>query len=200
MTTQRHTPHLAIPGATPVTHVLVRHGRTVLNAQARLRGHLDPSLDEVGRGQAARLAEQLAPLMVGWRHSIVSSPLARTIETAQAIGARTGLTVTTDERLIDRDYGLWAGYLRDEVLGQWGSLDAAPGVETRTRLDARVRSILDESMKWAPVVLVTHDAVLHALLGHLDPRLTDAPLDPGSWSTLGRAATGELVVMSTNHC
>lgn len=199
MTTRRHTPHPAIPEPMPVTHVLARHGRTVLNAQGRLRGRLDPPLDELGRAQAARLAELLVPLVAGWRHPIVSSPLARTIQTAQAIAARTGLTVTIDERLIDRDYGQWAGHLRDEVLGRWGSLDAAPGVEAHAQLDARVRSILDESVEWEPVVLVTHDAVLHVLLGHLDPRLTDTQIDPGSWSSLGRTATGELVVTSTNQ-
>ena len=31
--------------------LLVRHGRTVLNAENRLRGRLDPELDDVGRAE-----------------------------------------------------------------------------------------------------------------------------------------------------
>ena len=55
--------------------------------------------------------------------TIVSSPLLRARETAEPIGLRTGIPVEIDERLIDRDYGTWAGRSKGEVIARWGSLD-----------------------------------------------------------------------------
>ena len=51
--------------------LLVRHGRTVLNAENRLRGRLDPELDDVGRAEVRALAEELAGLNPA---RVVSSP------------------------------------------------------------------------------------------------------------------------------
>jgi broad specificity phosphatase PhoE len=105
---------------------LARHGRTRLNAAGVLWGHLDPPLDAVGRFQALVLADVLAHQGLV---SIVSSPLLRARETAEPIGLRTGLPVEIDERLIDRDYGPWAGRSKDEVAALWGSVDNAPEIE-----------------------------------------------------------------------
>lgn len=56
--------------------LLVRHGRTALNAQGRLRGLSDPPLDEVGLAEAARLAAALAPECAT---VVLCSPLPRAI-------------------------------------------------------------------------------------------------------------------------
>ena len=105
----------------PVTNnsrvLLVRHGRMVLNGENRLRGHLDPSLDEVGRTEVAALGEALAaqdPVRV------VSSPLRRAVQTAESIAGAAGLDVVVAHGLIDRDYGRWAGHTQDELIAAWG--------------------------------------------------------------------------------
>lgn len=55
-------PHLdPNEGPSPVM-ILVRHGRTTLNATGRLRGHLDPPLHETGIADVARLANRHAML------------------------------------------------------------------------------------------------------------------------------------------
>lgn len=186
-------------GPSPIM-ILVRHGRTTLNATGRLRGHCDPPLDETGTADVARLADRLAPLLADHRrHRILSSPLVRATQTAQAIADRAGLTVAVDDRLLDRDYGRWNGELTDEVVKQWGSVDAAPGVESRASVAARVRGLLAEPVTDAPLVLVTHDANLHAMLEQLDPSLADTPLDPGCWSLIDDAGDGALTVISTNN-
>lgn len=42
--------------ATPARVLLVRHGRTALNAEGRLRGLADPELDDIGRQRAGATA------------------------------------------------------------------------------------------------------------------------------------------------
>ena len=120
---------------------LVRHGRTVLNAEGRLRGLADPPLDDEGRAEVAALAEVLAAERP---RRILSSPLQRAVSTAEAIGERVGVRVEIEPRLTDRDYGEWTGMPRDEVIGLHGSVDAAPGVEDGDGITRRVREVLDE--------------------------------------------------------
>ncbi|MGW0584933.1 bifunctional RNase H/acid phosphatase, partial [Streptomyces sp. NPDC002920] len=83
----------------PATFVLLRHGETPLTPQKRFsgRGGTDPSLSDVGREQAERAAAALARR--GTIQHILASPLARTRETAAAVGARLGLEVTVEEGL-----------------------------------------------------------------------------------------------------
>lgn len=152
--------------------ILARHGQTVLNARDQLRGHLDPDLDDVGRQQVIALARALTEYDV---QVVRHSPLLRARRTAEAIAAAAGTTSEPDERLMDRDYGQWAGHPKAEVVAQWGSLDAAPGVEPAGEVLARAVSALDSYADQHGVVLVAHDAVNQLLLTHLDPRLGAAP-------------------------
>ena len=162
----------------PVTNnarvLLVRHGRTVLNAENRLRGRLDPELDAVGLAEAEVLAEELAAREPA---RVVSSPLRRAVQTAEAIARRAGVRVQVDRGLIDRDYGSWAGHTKDELIDRWGSVDAAPGVERPEHVLYRACLVLVQQLDFLgphPVVLVSHDAVNRALLAHLDPTLGPA--------------------------
>jgi len=164
---------------------LARHGRTALNASGALRGHLDVPLDSVGHHQAALLA---AALMGAKPGAIISSPLRRVVETAGPLAHLTGLVTRLDERLIDRDYGAWAGISADDVMAQWGSLDAAPGVEAAAevanRALAALSDIADEA--WGSVaVVVSHDAVNRIVLATLDPSLgypEDVPQGTGCFN------------------
>ena len=178
--------------ATAPTLILVRHGRTALNADGRLRGLLDPPLDTVGQAQVARLAEQLASYEVA---RVLSSPLRRATQTAHAIAAPHRQQVELDVRLLDRDYGRWAGQPTREVTARWGALDLAPGVEERRHVVARALDILHMHVPHAPVVLVTHDATLHAMLETLDPDRSAASIEPAAWFTVAPDARGELVLL-----
>jgi hypothetical protein len=112
---------------------LVRHGQTPLNESGVLRGLLDPPLDEAGHLQAGRLGAVLGPQMPS---VIVASPLLRARQTAQPVADRAGRDVTTDGRLLDRDYGLWTGTDREAVVARWGY----GGAGVRPRLWHRCRS------------------------------------------------------------
>ena len=151
---------------------LVRHGRTALNADDRLRGLSDPPLDEVGVAEVARLADVLAsthPTVV------VSSPLQRAVATAQAIGSAAGTPVVVDARLNDRDCGPSTGQPRADVERRYGSVDAAPGVEPLAAVAARAHTAFHELVaeyESGPIVMVSHDAFNRALLAQIDPALT----------------------------
>jgi phosphoserine phosphatase len=84
---------------------LVRHGATLAPGGVAI-GSSDPALSEVGRTQAAGLAEQLAsrPLT-----RVFSSDLARALQTAQVIAKRHGLPVEVVPALREIDFGAWEG-------------------------------------------------------------------------------------------
>ncbi|MFD6170504.1 bifunctional RNase H/acid phosphatase [Streptomyces coeruleorubidus] len=161
----------------PATFVLLRHGETPLTPQKRFSGSggTDPSLSDVGRDQAGRAAALLARR--GTIQAIVSSPLARTRETAGIIAARLGLDVSVDDGLRETDFGAWEGLTFAEVrerhpddLNAWlASPDAEPtgGGEsfaaTATRI-AATRDKLIAAYTGRTVLLVTHVTPIKTLV------------------------------------
>ncbi|MBK3631940.1 bifunctional RNase H/acid phosphatase [Streptomyces sp. MBT97] len=153
----------------PATFVLLRHGETPLTPQKRFSGSggTDPSLSDVGREQAERVAAAFARR--GTIQHILASPLARTRETAGAVAARLGLEVTVEDGLIETDFGAWEGLTFGEVrerhpedLNAWlADPEAEPtgGGEsfaaTATRI-AATRDRLVARYAGRTVLLVTH--------------------------------------------
>ena len=163
---------------------LARHGRTALNAEDRLRGLSDPPLDQVGRAEVQRLAAALASLNPT---TVISSPLQRSVATAQAIATAAQVGSTVDLRLNDRDYGPQTGQPRREVEARYGSVDAAPGVEPLEALARRARAAFDGLVSESddgPLVLVSHDAFNRALLGTIDPELAHVSQRTACWNQL----------------
>src|ERR1700687_3190858 len=104
--------------------VMLRHGQTDYNAGSRMQGQLDTELSDLGRDQAVAAAEVLAkrqPLV------IVSSDLRRALDTAVALGERSGLPVLVDTRLRETHLGDWQGLTHLEVDA------AAPGARLAWR-------------------------------------------------------------------
>ncbi len=134
--------------------VIVRHGRTASNASGLLLGRSDPPLDELGRGQAVAIAASLDAI-----DRVISSPLLRTRQTAEAFGQPVGI----DDRLIELDYGEWDGRPVSEVsAAEWSAWRAdpefaPPGGESLAALGRRVRAALDDyADEDGLTVLVTH--------------------------------------------
>jgi broad specificity phosphatase PhoE len=87
--------------------------------------------------------------------------------------------VTTDGRLLDRDYWQWTGTDREAVVARWGSVDDAPGVEPLPVVRERaVRGLTDiaRRSRGGTAVVVSHDAVNRQLLVAFDA----GPGDPGT--------------------
>ncbi|WP_431996166.1 bifunctional RNase H/acid phosphatase [Streptomyces fungicidicus] len=153
----------------PATFVLLRHGETPLTPQKRFSGSggSDPSLSDIGREQAARVAEFLARR--GTVQAVVSSPLARTRETARIVAARLGLEVAVEDGLRETDFGAWEGLTFGEVrerhpddLNAWlSSPDAEPtgGGESFAATADRIAATRDKltaAYAGRTVLLVTH--------------------------------------------
>jgi broad specificity phosphatase PhoE len=176
-------------GAPDAVVVLVRHGRTSLNAAGSLRGRLDPPLDDVGEIEAVALGEALAG--VGF-DTVVTSPLTRARQTAQAIAGVSGARLEVDPDLVDRDYGPWTGSPAADVTRRFGSIEAAPDIEPAELFVSRCAAAVTAAAGRAgriPLVVVAHDAVNRAVLQHLVPALGDgAGLSQrtGCWNRLER--------------
>ncbi len=88
------------------TVLLVRHG--LIDTTGRVLSGWTPDLhlDERGRRQAAAVAERLRTIPLA---AVVSSPVERCRETAEAILAGRELGLTVDERIGEVRYGDWTG-------------------------------------------------------------------------------------------
>jgi alpha-ribazole phosphatase len=140
--------------------ILVRHGRTAANAAGLLQGRLDQPLDEVGERQAFAVAE-FVHAVVGDVDELVSSPLRRARQTAEAFGR----PVEVDERWLELAYGKYEGVPHADVPSEVWSLwrkdpDFVPeGGESLAALDERVRAACDDLVERARdrnVVVVSH--------------------------------------------
>ncbi|MEO8261489.1 MAG: histidine phosphatase family protein [Pseudolysinimonas sp.] len=171
--------------------VLVRHGSTALNAAGRLRGLANPELDELGIGQATATAHALQPLGLD---RVLSSPLDRAVQTATIIAEVSEVAHTVDPAFNDRDYGRWTGHLKEEVVQQWGSVSAAPGVEAEDVVMARVMPALEALAAEVDttIAVVSHDAVIGPILSRIQQGI-DPAIDNGGWAVLTRECTQWVV-------
>ncbi len=132
------------------TLILVRHGETDWNAAGRLQGHTNRPLNEYGRTQSKRLAEQLAGDGIA---AIYASDLARALETAEIIGERLGLPVAVDPDLREKNWGTWEGLTSEERLQV--EFEGETTEEHRERVLGAVRRIA-ERHPGRRIVVVTH--------------------------------------------
>jgi probable phosphomutase (TIGR03848 family) len=86
------------------TVLLLRHGRTTVNASGGLAGRQPVELDETGRGQAERVGERLRPLPLT---AVVSSPLIRCRQTLDL--ALPDAVPAIEADLTECGYGDWEG-------------------------------------------------------------------------------------------
>ena len=200
------------PAGPPTRLLLVRHGATEHSAQLRFSGRNALPLDETGRHQAAGLAQRLAT----WPGiaAVVTSPLPRARQTAEAIAAPLRLPVAENGDIAELDFGQWEGLTMREAVAAfpdamraWAAAPetAPPGGESFAALTRRVRRGRDAIIAAHPertVVVVSHVTPIKTLV-----RLAlDAPpvalfrlhLDAGSLTVVDYFAAGEARVSLFN--
>ncbi|MGQ0842522.1 MAG: bifunctional RNase H/acid phosphatase [Sporichthyaceae bacterium] len=105
---------------TTTSLLLLRHGVTPHTAERRFSGpSTDPPLSDLGERQAAATARHLAQR--GGVDVVVSSPLRRARQTAEAAADALGLEVLIEEDLREADFGMWDGLTFAEVSADWGT-------------------------------------------------------------------------------
>lgn len=156
--------------------IFVRHCLTDWNTKKILQGHIDVPLNEIGRRQAAALAETLATQRVS---QIVSSDLARAKNTAAPIGKNLGLKVRHDRRLRECCFGRLEGLSIAEIERLRGAPLPPPsepydfrswGGEHRDDVLARTLAVLTDALtepSESARMLVGHGRSLNTLLHHL---------------------------------
>ena len=95
---------------------LVRHGRTASNRERRTMGWLDEGIEPGWVRAAAAVADVLAQEPVDW---VVSSPLARAVQTAAPLAALLSCQPIVDDRFGESRVGCWKGYTEDEIAQRW---------------------------------------------------------------------------------
>jgi probable phosphoglycerate mutase len=132
-------------------------------------------LNDKGRQQAEALGRRLADKKLA---AIYSSPLERTVETAQAIAQHhRALQVLVDEGLVEVDFGQWAGTrLRKlartrlwRIVQGYPSGARFPRGESFGEVHARIVETLDRIAARHPtgiVVVVSHADVLKIAIAH----------------------------------
>ncbi|GGL85211.1 histidine phosphatase family protein [Nakamurella endophytica] len=200
---------------TPVTSMtsvtstlyLVRHGESTWNVAGRVQGQADAArLTARGREQVRAAAARLAG--VGARR-LVTSDLARARETADIVGAATGLDPWPTPLLREMDLGRWQGLPSDEAAARWADLAAddpwtpddrrrPPGGESTADVRARVAALLASPLVTevdGAVVLVSHGDTIRVAVSYLlgevpaEPEVAEdaEDADEGGWSRGGAA-------------
>jgi broad specificity phosphatase PhoE len=146
--------------------VLIRHGETDWNVEARYQGQANPPLNEQGIAQAHQLADSLVDVGID---VIYSSPLQRALQTAQLLARHLEIPLREEPRLMEINQGEWQGLLRSEIEERypehfrwWLTVPwsvTPPGGESLEQVQARVDAALDDIVRRHPeecVGLVAH--------------------------------------------
>jgi probable phosphoglycerate mutase len=168
-----------------VTTVLfLRHGLTALTGPVLTGWTPGVHLDERGRAQVAALGSRLAPVALA---AIVSSPLERCLETADAVaaGREPAPERHVDERIGEVRYGAWTGGELKKLAKDplWATVQAHPSAvtfpdgealrDTQARAVAAVRDWNNHLGDEATYAIVSHADVIKSILAdalglHLD--------------------------------
>src|SRR6476660_8480594 len=158
----------------------IRHGETAWNAEGRLQGAQDTSLNDLGRKQAAHAGGILADLFAREGHSeralaYVASPLGRARSTMELVRGVLRLPphdYAIDDRLREIGYGDWEGstlaqmQARDPEVFARRQVDkwtvSPPGGETYASVQVRVRDWYDSVL--VDTVAVAHGGTARALM------------------------------------
>ncbi|MCR5175415.1 MAG: histidine phosphatase family protein [Anaerovibrio sp.] len=144
--------------AKSTTVILVRHGQTDYNKQDKFQGILDIPLNETGLEQADMLADSIKDIDID---VFISSPMKRAYVTTEKCAQAKGMEISyTDPRLMEINYGRWAGKKKKDVAReepeayrQWNETPweaQLPEGENLAALQQRYREALDDAVTKYP--------------------------------------------------
>lgn len=157
---------------------MVRHGRIQSNIDEVYSGRSGELLTEKGAKEALELGREMADWKI---RAIYTSPLARTLQTAEILNRHIGARLIEEPDLIEMDLGHWTGLSKTEVANKYGSeyqtwwqnpiLLKVPGMETLHEVQQRGIRALDKFLRAEGervAAMVTHAAVIKSVLLYLN--------------------------------
>ncbi len=188
--------------------VFIRPGETDWNKLGRWQGWVSIPLNELGERQARALASFIRNIGMS---ALYTSDLRRALKTAECLAEQLSFLPIPDERLRERNIGLWQGLTRDEIEA-WYPADYAAMLadvdgfrvdcgESRSDVRLRVRAALADILKreaGETVGILSHTTAIKILLADLIPGYDplDVDLDNTSVTTIRAKDEGwELVAV-----
>ncbi len=178
---------------------LLRHGETELNKiGGYFQGQIEVPLTEVGVQQARETGEQLRKKGITF-DKVYSSPLGRSLQTAECVTGKSREEFITDERLLEMGYGPFEGrrhWEMDEKMFRAFTEDAenyvpVPGGESFYALMKRASDFLEELKRTQPrehILVSEHGGTVRAMLIHLHlydmKHFWDIPVGNCAWFEL----------------
>ena len=156
---------------------VARHGQTQWNAENKICGRTDLPLTALGLAQAEELADKVEKLDIDL---ILSSPMLRARQTAQASAARLDVAIEIDDRLIEQDYGIYEGadrYTPGFLANKRQFACRYPGGESMFQVAARVYSLLEDLKVRYPgknILLVCHGGICRVIRTYFEDMTNEA--------------------------
>ncbi len=154
---------------------LIRHGQTRWNVEGRYQGDQDIELNQVGIKQAKLAAKYLSGVEFA---NIYSSPLKRTLFTAETIKGRRDLKIKVRDDLREMNFGKWEGlkffeinekyhknyqnWLKDPYNNRPTGGENFKEITERTTTE--INRIVSENIDGSSVAVVVHGGVILSLL------------------------------------
>lgn len=172
--------------------IIIRHGETVWNVEGRKHGQLDSPLTALGIIQSKALAERLTEESFT---TLYSSDLGRAVETAEYISEQINHEIIFDQRLRERNFGIFQG-LTDEQVKEKYPLErdahnadkinyVIPAGENLEQYSARVIGCLEDlavTREGESIAVVTHGGVIDSWFRYIFDIPLDAPRKAKLWN------------------
>ena len=165
--------------------ILIRHGETLWNTQLRMQGSLDSDLTPKGESQIMALGEWMKEFPFDY---LYCSDTARAHKTAEAISKFTGHNLNLDERLREKNLGVFEGLTSEEARERYpetfrqfktaGASYVIDQGESTQQLLERSLDAIEEIRDRHPhkvTVIVTHGGVVRVLMKYVLGISLDAP-------------------------
>ena len=156
--------------------ILIRHGETEWNSQQRMQGHSNSDLSSVGQAQIQALGQWMKNVRFDL---IYSSDSLRAKQTAEAITQFSGHELQFDQRLREKNLGVFEGLTSEEARERYpevfrlfktaGSKYVIDEGESTQQLQDRALEIVNEIRIKHPeerVLLVTHGGFIRVVMKH----------------------------------
>jgi 2,3-bisphosphoglycerate-dependent phosphoglycerate mutase len=186
----------------------VRHGRSQADDDGLFEGRYDSALTDVGLRQAEQLCAKWQAEARLTYDTLISSPLARAVSTANLFARHFGLIVQTEDSLLEMDGGKLGGMKRTEANMLYPRptfctpfyRNGAGTGESLVQLHARAMTAIDKllQMNKSRYLVVAHGGILNAVL-----RVAlGVPLpinDSGTFFALGDLGYADLTYDASRH-